>query len=79
MWTDFIVHVSGKDVHFGFVGVVDNAAHLWGHMSQNPYFGGVNGRFQAKRAKYKYKNKPSYYQNYCIDSNQVLHNDKDHQ
>jgi len=23
--------------------------------------------------------KPVYYQNYCIDSNQILHNTKDHQ
>jgi len=23
--------------------------------------------------------KPAYYQNYCIDSNQILHNTKDHQ
>ena len=24
-------------------------------------------------------NKDEYYQNYCIDSNQILHSDKDHQ
>jgi len=37
----------------------------------------VNKRFQAKLAKSKKKH--AYYQNYCIDSNQILHSDKDHQ
>jgi len=38
--------------HFG--GFVDTASHFWGeiHPPKNPNFGGVNGRFQAKRAKY---------------------------
>jgi len=36
----------------------------------------VNRRFQAKLAKIE---KHAYYQNYCIDSNQILHSDKDHQ
>ena len=53
-----------------FLGVIDNAAHL-GVKSPKTYFRGVNRRFQAKRAK--------YYQNYCIDSKQILNNDKNHQ
>ena len=40
---------------------------------ENPNFWGVNRRFQAKRAKY-WK-----FRNYCIDFNQILHNDRDHQ
>ena len=38
---------------------------------ENPNFWGVNRSFQAKRAK--------YYRNYCIDFNQILHNDRNHQ
>jgi len=46
-------------------------SHQIGHFRpKNPQFWAVNRRFQAKRA---------YYQNYCIDSNQILHSDKDHQ
>jgi len=41
---------SRKDVPFG--GFVDIAPHFWGEIHQNPDFGGVNSRFQAKRAKY---------------------------
>jgi len=37
---------------------------------------GVNRRFQAKLATSK---KRAYYQNYCIDFNQILHSDKDYQ
>ena len=36
----------------------------------------VNRRFQAKRAKIL---KVSCYRNYCIDFNQILHNDIDNQ
>jgi len=36
---------------------------------------GVNRRFQAKLQK----SKSVHYQNYYIDSNQILHSDKDHQ
>ena len=43
---------------------------------QNPNFWGVNKRFQAERAKIL---KVSYYRNYIIDFNQILHNDRDHQ
>ena len=35
----------------------------------------MNRRFQAKLAK----SKNAYYQNYCTNSTQTLHNDKDHQ
>jgi len=34
-----------------FLGFVDVAAHLGGKIPENPNFGGVNGRFQAKLAK----------------------------
>ena len=44
--------------------------------AENPNFWGVNRRFQAKRAKIL---KVSCYRNYCIDFNQILHNDRDHQ
>jgi len=43
---------------------------------KNPNFGGVNRHFQEKTGKIL---KVSCYQNYCIDFNQILHNDKDHQ
>ena len=41
---------SRKDVPFG--GFVDIAPHFRGESPENPNFGGVNRRFQAKRAKY---------------------------
>ena len=41
---------SRKDVYFG--SFVDIAPHFWGKYPKNPNFGGVNRRFQAKRAKY---------------------------
>jgi len=41
---------SHKDVPFG--GFVEIAPHFWGEIPQNPNFGDVNRRFQAKRAKY---------------------------
>jgi len=55
--------------------VVDHAAHL---RSQIPpkLFWGVNMAFSRQTRNIV---KPSYYQNYCIDSNQSLHNSKDHQ
>ena len=42
---------SRKDV--SFLSFVDMAPHLGGHIPQNPNFGGVNKRFQAKLAKSK--------------------------
>ena len=41
---------SRKDVPFG--GFVDIAPHFGVKSPENPNFGGVNRRFQAKRAKY---------------------------
>jgi len=43
---------------------------------ENPNFGGVNMRFQAKLEKIL---KVSCYRNSCIDFDQILHNDGDHQ
>jgi len=45
MSSNVILHPQGCS----FSGVVDSAAHL---DPQNLYFGGVNGRFQAKRVEY---------------------------
>jgi len=41
---------SRKDVPFG--GFLDIAPHFGVKSPENPNFGGVNRRFQAKRAKY---------------------------
>jgi len=35
-----------------FWDLVDNAAHLWDRIAQNPNFERVNRHFPAKRAKY---------------------------
>ena len=43
---------------------------------ENPNFGGVNRRFQAKLEKIL---KVSCYRNSCIDFDQILHNDGDYQ
>ena len=43
---------------------------------KNPQFWGVNRRFQRQTRKIE---KRAYFQNYCIDFNQILHSDKDHQ
>jgi len=43
---------------------------------ENPNFWGVNRRFSSQTGKIL---KVSCYQNYCIDFNQILHNDRDHQ
>ena len=56
-------------------GFVDIAPHFGGEIPETPNFGGVNRRFQAKRAKIL---KVSDYRNYYIDFNQNLHNDRDH-
>ena len=42
--------VRPVDVPFG--GFVDIAPHFGGKSPENPNFGGMNKRFQAKRAKY---------------------------
>ena len=41
---------------------------------ENPNFWGVNRRFRAKRTKI---NNVLCYRNYCINFNQILHNDRD--
>ena len=63
-----------KDVPLG--GFVDMPPHLGGQIHQNPNFGGVNRRFPAELVKSK--NMHRYYENYCVDSNQILYSDKDH-
>jgi len=60
-----------KDVPFGFRLY---CCPFKGSNSQKP-IGGPNRRFQAKRKK----NSVSYFRNYCIDCNQILHSDKDRQ
>jgi len=64
---------SRKDVPFW--GFVDIPPYLGGNIPQNPILG-ANRRFQAKLVKSK---NITYYQNYCVDSNQILHSDRDHQ
>jgi len=56
-----------------FWGLFHIVPHLVGQKAQ---LWGVNRSFQAKLAKIE---KRAYYQNYFIDSNQILHSDKDHQ
>ena len=61
-------HVSyRKGVPFG--SFVDIAFHFWGEIPAKPQFWSMNRRFQAKRQILKV----SYYRNYCIDFNQILH------
>jgi len=43
---------------------------------ENHNFGGVNRRFQSQTGKML---KVSCYRNYCIDFNQIVHNERDHQ
>jgi len=50
-----------------------------GYKSTKPlFFGGVNRHFQAKLLKYQHLHTPVL-SNYCINSNEILHSDKDHQ
>ena len=62
------------DVPFG--GFVVIAPILGVKCPENPNFGDVNRRFQAKLEKIL---KVSCYRNSCIDFDQILHNDGDHQ
>jgi len=66
---------SREDVPF--FGFVDTAPHLGVKSPKTPNFGDVNRRFQAKLVKPR--NMHIMKTNYCIDSNQILHSDKDHQ
>ena len=50
--------------------------HLGDQILQNPNFGGAWIGFVKLTRKIL---QPAYYQNYCIDYNQTLHNTKDHQ
>ena len=52
------------------------APHLEGQIPKKAHFGGVNRRFQAKLVKSKNMH---IIKNHCIDCNQILHSDKDHQ
>jgi len=59
-----------------FLGLVDIAPYLGGQIGgqipQNPNFWGMNRHFQAKLMKSK------HILHYCVDSNQILHNEKDY-
>jgi len=59
-----------------FGGFVDIVPRLGVKYPTKPQLWGLNRRFQAKRAKVL---KVSCYRNYCIDFNQIWHNDRDHQ
>jgi len=59
-----------------FWGIISHCSLFRGSKPPNPQFWGVNRCFQTKLAKSK---KRAYYQNYCIDFNQILHSDKGHQ
>jgi len=63
-----------KDVPFG--GFVDMPPHLGGQMPPKPQFSGREQAFPSQTAKIE---KHAYYQNYCIDSNPILHSNKDYQ
>ena len=62
-----------KDVPFG--GFVDIPPHLGGQIPKNRILG-PEYAFPSQTAKIE---KHAYCHNYCIDSNQILHSDKDHQ
>ena len=65
---------SRKDVHFW--GFVDIARHFGGEIPRKPQFLGREWAFSSQTGKIL---KVSCYQNYCIDFNQILRNDRDHQ
>ena len=65
---------SRKRVPFG--GFVDMAARFGVKSPENPNFGGVNRCFSSQTRKIL---KVSCYRNFCIDFNQIRHNDRDHQ
>jgi len=46
-----------------------------GQISQTPILGAWIGVFKPNSRNLKH----AYYQHYCVDSNQILHSDKDHQ
>jgi len=65
---------SRKGVPFG--GFVDTAPNFGGEIPRNPPFLGGEWAFSSQTSKIL---KVSYYQKYCIDFNQIWHNDRDHQ
>jgi len=65
---------SRKDVPFW--GFVDIATHFRGEIPRKPQFLGRESAFSSQTGKIL---KVSCYRNYCIDFNQILHNDRDHQ
>jgi len=77
-WRIFVIHgsndtVSRKGVPFG--GFIDIAAHSGSQIPRKPRFWGHANAFSSQtREKFKL----SYFRNYCIDRNQILHSDKDH-
>ena len=63
-----------KEVPLG--GRCVTAPNLGGKIPQNHHLG-VNRRLRAKRVKHQHLH--ACYRKYCIDSNQILHSNKDHQ
>jgi len=61
----------------GLFGVRTMSDILWEMCPKNSPKSGVNRHFQAKVTKFILK--LAYYRNYRINSNQILHSDKDHQ
>ena len=61
---------SRKDVPFG--GFVDIASHFGGKIPPKPQFLGREYAFPSQTGKIL---KVSCYRNYCIDFNQILHDD----
>ena len=59
-----------------FLGIFHIAPHLGGQKPQKLI---ILGREYAFSSQTREIEKRAYYQNYCIDSNQILHSDKDHQ
>ena len=65
---------SRNNVPFG--GFVDIAPNFGGEIPRKPQFLGREQAFSSQTGKIL---KVSCYRNYCIDFNQILHNDRDHQ
>jgi len=59
-----------------FLGFVDIAPHLLRKISQKPQFWGREYAFSSQIHEIE---KHAHYQNCCIDSNQILHSNKDYQ